>query len=177
MRFGLCKLLRVLSSMLMEQRYQPTWKKPPTQSNHPAENVNDMIWKKRNRDLTTLSLVLETGYYLDLTSLHLVNMNLDRSPFRLFQIEAKRHFHIISHSEQQIGPLRLFQRMQKVMMSLSRTFLLPPLSILSSLTIHHYSNYQIFTFQMDTSKFRRRRPSTILPSSTLSLKLRWILRP
>ena len=80
-----------------------------------------MIWKK-NQDPTLL--VLETGY-LELTSLHLVNMNLDRFPFRLFQTEAKQHFHITSPSERQIGRLRLFQRMQKVMMSLSRLFLLP----------------------------------------------------
>jgi hypothetical protein len=86
-----------------------------------------MIWKKRNRDSTRL--VLETSYYLDLTSLHLVNMNLDRFPFHPFQIEAKQHFHITSHSERQIGQLRLFQRMQKVMMSLSRMFISPPLSI------------------------------------------------
>ena len=122
MRFGLCKLLRVLSSVLTEQRYQPTQKKPQNKSNHPVENVNDRIWKKNQHPV----LALETGSYLDLTSLHLVNMNLGRSPFRLFQIEAKHHFHITSPSERQIGRLRLFQRMQMVMMSLSRKFLLRP---------------------------------------------------
>ena len=81
-----------------------------------------MIWKKKNQDP---ALVLETDYRPELIFLHLMNMNLDRSPFRLFQIEAKQHFHIISPSERQIGRLLLFQRMQKVMMSLLRTFLLP----------------------------------------------------
>jgi hypothetical protein len=90
-----------------------------------------MIWKKKKQDPT---LVLETGY-LELTSLHLVNMNLDRSPFRPFQLEAKQHFHITSPSERQIGRLRLFQRMQKVMMSLSRTFFLLCFSFYSLNTI------------------------------------------
>ena len=147
MRFGLCKLLRALS-ILTEQRYQPTCKKLPNQSKYRAESVNG---KKKNQSPT---LVLETGY-LEPTSLHLVNMNLDRSPFHRFQIEVKQLFHITYPSERQIGRLRLFQRMQKVMMSLSRTFLLP--FIYLSLLTEHHSNYQIFALQMDTSKFRRPR--------------------
>lgn len=93
-----------------------------------AKNANGKSRKKlrcKNEDPT---LVLVTGC-LKLTSLRLANMNLDRSPSRLLQIEAKPPFHITSPSEQQIGRPQLFQRMRKVMMSSSRTPLLSPLPL------------------------------------------------
>ena len=117
-RFGLCKLLRSLFSMSTEE-HKPT---SSNQSSRLPESLNSKIPKKLKFKNEGSSLVLVAC--LELTFPHLVNMNLDPSPSPLPQIEAKQHFHITSPSEQQIGRRHLFQRMQKVTMSLSRTFLL-----------------------------------------------------